>query len=192
VSYRNKIVFATAILIIVLLSLIFFLGSADRTFINIIGIAGFLLSILGILIAYVQVISIKDISLETQKKVVENIKFYNDILMLSDLARKAAMADEIQGYLKDDKIEMCILRMKDLKVILGNIKNQEFYSTLVSKREFKTVFDNFHHDLDNFQSHNLSIRNKLNKELIIKHLEDMSTMFLNVEVKLKNQNNDTR
>jgi len=167
------------------------LPDKDRSFINILSIIGFLLSILGVLIAYFQILSIKEITIETQKQINENIRLNNNFLMLSDLSRKAAMVDEIQGYLKDGKIEMCILRMKDLKIILNSLRNQDYYNSLVSKKEFRDVFQNFNIDLDNFHKHQINNKNKINKEIIIRNLEGLSTLFLGVEAKLKTQNNDS-
>jgi hypothetical protein len=142
-------------------------------------------SVLGITIAYLQILSIKEISKQTHSKVIESIRLNNNILMLSDLARKAAMVDEIQAFLRDDKIEPCILRMKDLKVILNALKNQEYYSALFSKKEFRTVFEDFNIDLDNFQKHHLNNINRLDKNKIITNLEKLSTLLLSLEIKLK-------
>jgi hypothetical protein len=191
VSYRNRAWFSSLTSIILFVIFYLILPDKDRSFINILSIIGFLLSILGVLIAYFQILSIKEITIETQKQINENIRLNNNFLMLSDLSRKAAMVDEIQGYLKDGKIEMCILRMKDLKIILNSLRNQDYYNSLVSKKEFRDVFQNFNIDLDNFHKHQINNKNKINKEIIIRNLEGLSTLFLGVEAKLKTQNNDS-
>jgi hypothetical protein len=139
--------------------LLLILPVKDRTLLNVLAIIGFLLSVLGIIIAYIQILSIKDITKQTQLEVLASIRFNNNLLMVSDLSRKAAMVDEIQGFIKDDKIELCILRMK------------EFYNSLFSKKEFKSIFEDFNIDLDNFQQHHLSTKNKLDKGKIITNLE---------------------
>ncbi len=108
--------------------------------------------------------------------------------MLTDLSRKAAMVDEIQSFLKEDKIELCILRMKDLKSILNSLRNQEYYGTLLSKKEFKVVFENFTIDLYNLQRYHMNPLNRLDKLLILINLEKLSSLFLTVEIKLKTYN----
>ncbi|RYE13017.1 MAG: hypothetical protein EOP34_09710 [Rickettsiales bacterium] len=183
--------FSSLIAVILFIILFLLLPVQDRSLINILGIIGFLLSVLGILISYFQILSIKDITIETQKQVNESIRINNNFLMLSDLSRKAAMVDEIQGYLKDGKIEMCLLRMKDLKVILNSLRNQDYYSSFVSKKQFRDVFQNFNIDLDNFHKYQLNTKNRSDKELIIKNLEGLSTLLLGVESKLKTNNNDS-
>jgi len=190
-NYRQKIFSVIGISLSTTVILFFFLSPEERSFLNVLGIIGFILSVLGIIIAYIQILSIKQISLETQRKVNENLVLNNNIIMLSDLSRKVAMIDEIQGYLRDDKIEMCILRMRDLKVILNSLRNQEHYTSLVSKKEFKNVFENFNIDLDNFQTFQLKPKGKIDKSIISRNLETLSTIFLSVEVKLKITNYDS-
>lgn len=101
------------------------------------------------------------------------------------------MIQEIQGYLRDDKFDLCRLRMKDLKGILANIGNQQYYSSLVPKKEFKSVLENFHLDYRNLLTHNPNEGTRIDKILVIEHLEALSLLFLNVENQLKNRRNDT-
>lgn len=190
-SYRQKVWIIAIISVILSIICYFRLEEEERKFINILGICGFTLSLMGIVIAYGQILSIKEIAIETQNKVNENITLNNNIIMLSDLARKAAMVDEIQGYLRDDKIEMCILRMRDLKVILNSLRNQDQYSSLISRKEFRNVFENFNLDLNNFQTHKFQAEGKIDKSIISRNLEALSTIFLSVEIKLKNTNHDS-
>lgn len=110
--------------------------------------------------------------------------------MLADLSRKVAIIDEIQGFLKSDRIDMCILRMKDLKIVLNSLRNQEVYYNLFSKQEFKTAFEDFNIDLDNFQKSTLNEKFKLNKGKILINLEALSTMLLTAETKLKSYDYD--
>lgn len=105
--------------------------------------------------------------------------------MLADLSRKVAIIDEIQSFLKTDRIDLCILRMKDLKVILNSLRNQNVYFKLFSQQEFKTAFEDFNIDLDNFQKSSINGKFKLNKGKIITNLEALSTMLLTAETKLK-------
>lgn len=96
------------------------------------------------------------------------------------------MVDEIQSFIRAEKIELCIVRMKDLKIILSSLKNQEYYQSIVSKRDFKNVFANFNINLDNLQRHSLNPKIRLDKEKIIINLDALSTLLLSVEIKLKN------
>lgn len=197
-SHRYKILFSTLGCVVCYCILLYYIPTKDRTLINLISVVGFLLSILGIAIAYVQILSIKDISNLTQatvKETEERVKDTNErikesfansakVILVSDLSRKAAMINEIQGYLIDKKIEMSILRMKDLKAILISLRNQPKYSGLFKREEFTSAFDNFHINLDNLQKHHFN-NTKIDLYKINKDMEVLSTLFLNVEHNIK-------
>ena len=169
-DYRKKIRSAIFLAILACVILMACLSRRERSLINILSIIGVVLSVLGIWIAYFQILSIKAITLATQKEVKESISQNNKIHMLADLSRKVAIIDEIQGFLKSDRIDMCILRMKDLKIVLNSLRNQEVYYNLFSKQEFKTAFEDFNIDLDNFQKSTLNEKFKLNKGKILINL----------------------
>lgn len=183
-TYRFKVFVSAFVSGAVFIILFLLLPSNDRNYINVLTILGILLSLLGLVIAYFQLVSVKQIALETKQKVKDSITLNNNILMISDLSRKVAMVSEIQGYLRDGKIELCILRMNDLKIVLISLRNQNQYSTLVSKATFRKVFDSFSIDLYNFQRHSVD-NSAIDLTVVMKNLNELSTLFLSVEIKLK-------
>lgn len=180
----------------------FCLPEKDRTLLNNLGVIGFLLSILGIAMAYFQVMSVKEIAehtkfqvketqerleeklRETQERLHENMVTHSNLHMISDLSGKGAMIGEIQGYLRDENIKMSAIRMKDLKVVLIALQSQSRYSALAKKEEFKTALSSFHINLDNLQRQHFR-PGKINLGQINKDLEDLSGVFLSVEHNLK-------
>lgn len=189
-NYRSTISFII-FLSLGLGALCFFnLTAEERTVLNVLGILGFTLSFIGVVIAYFQILSIKNITIETQNKVNASLALNSKILMISDLSRKVAMVDEIQGYLRADKIELCLLRMKDLKSLLNSLSNQKQYSSLVSQREFNNIRNRFMVDLINLQNQSFEKGNELDRAKIHENLEGLSTAFSNVEIALKTSNHD--
>lgn len=199
---RYKVLFAVVVSIVFYCIIYYNLPGKDKTLINVLGIIGFLLSILGIVIAYIQILSVKKISKITQekvketqdrleerirdiqKRVQENMAAHSNLHMISDLSAKGAMINEIQAYLRNTNIEMCVIRMKDLKVVLISLRSQTRYSNLVKKADFITAFDNFHINLDNLQKHHFRA-GKIDFVKVNKDLEDLSGIFLSVEQNLK-------
>lgn len=106
----------------------------ERTAINNLCVVGFLVSILGIVIAYFQIMSVKEITKYTQAKLHENMVAHSNLHMISDLSGKGAMINEIQGYLKEENINMSAIRMKDLKVFLVALQNQPRYKFISEKK----------------------------------------------------------
>jgi hypothetical protein len=165
------------------------LESENKTYLNFLAVGGFVAQILGLLITYIQINSVKEITKATEQQVKDSIELNNGILMISDLSKKIEMVNEIQGYLNDDKIELCILRMKDLKIILNSLKNQDQYKGFFLKRNFNDVFSKFIVDLDNLHAHRTK-RQKFDKLIVIKNLEEISTLLSSVELKLKSPSYD--
>ena len=201
-THRFRVVFAIVISIVCYCVIFYYLPNSERTLINLIGVIGFLLSILGIIIAYFQIMSVKEISKytqeqvqqtqerleqkirETHEKIKENITIHSNLHMISDLSAKGAMINEIQGYLREDNIKMSAIRMKDLKVVLIDLQSQPRYSALTKKEDFKSAVGNFHVNLDNLQKQHFR-NGKIDLGKINKDLEDLSSIFLSVEHKLK-------
>jgi len=189
-SFRNSVIVYALSSAIVIWFMSLFLDSSEKTYINVLGIGGFVTQILGLIIAYFQIASVKEVADQTKTQVIDSIALNNTVLMISDLSRKAAIVDEIQGYLRDNKIEICILRMKDLKIILSSLKNQERYHRLFIKKNFNEIFATFNIDLDNFQRHFLNEKHKIDKGQILTNLEQLSTLLLAVEIKLKSPDHE--
>ena len=199
---RFRVLFSIIISIVCYCVIFYYLPNKERTLINLIGVIGFLLSILGIIIAYFQIMSVKEISKytqeqvqqtqerleqkirETHEKIKENITIHSNLHMISDLSAKGAMINEIQGYLREDNIKMSAIRMKDLKVVLIDLQSQPRYSALTKKEDFKSAVGNFHVNLDNLQKQHFR-NGKIDLGKINKDLEDLSSIFLSVEHKLK-------
>lgn len=157
-------------------------------FINILCIVGFVISVVGLYIAYSQILSLKKISEDTKAEVEKSVLLNNNILLMSELSSKTEIVNAIEDYLKGDKYDICILRMKDLQITLNSIKNQEQYYSLISKKSFQSILSNFNIDLYNIQSYTTknSSKYEIDKILIIKHLNDMRLLFNSVEIKIKN------
>ena len=189
---RKEVILYTAFAtIVVSVGLYYLIPSEDRTILNVLAIIGFVISLMGIIISYLQILSLKQIAEQTRLQVAESIKLNNDILMLTDLSRKSAMIDEIQIYLRDNKIELCILRMKDLKIVLNTLKSISIYKPFFNRKEFTQIFENFNIDLSNFQNHRLNNANSIDKTVIMLNLDKLASFFQNVEIKLKSQTHDS-
>lgn len=120
-----------------------------------------------------------------RKEVAEGIYRNNSILLISDISKKVSMITEIQGFIRDGKIEFCVLRMKDLKVLFNDLVNHEGFSTLLPIDDFNIAQTDFNIDLQNFQRHLINEKNKIDKSRIIENLEGLSTILLSAEGKLK-------
>ncbi|WP_431294604.1 hypothetical protein [Pedobacter sp. P26] len=185
---RNKIwIISLVVTTIVLVSSVYFLPSKERTYINYLSIVGLILGILGLAISYLQILSVKQITLAIKNEVTESLNRNKSVLLISDISKKVSMIAEIQSFIRNNKIEMCVLRMKDLKLLLSDLNTYKQFSSLVNKKEFNSSYADFHIDLENFHKSLLNEKNKIDKEKINSNLEKLSTLLLDVEFKLKRQ-----
>ena len=208
-----KVLFSVLVSIVLYCVIFYYLPVPDRTLINLLGVVGFLLSILGLAISYIQIMSALESSELAQKEVSEaqerfeekiqlmqenfevkinamqeklneSMVTHSNLHMIADLSSKGAMIGEIQGYLRDNNIKMSAIRMRDLKALLMALQNQSRYSTLAKKEEFKAALVNFHINLDNLQRQHFRA-GKIDLGKINQDLEALSGVFLSVEHNLK-------
>ena len=183
---RNKFWFIFLAAISLFTWLTIALPERERSFINYLGIIGFVMSILGLLIAYIQIMSLKEMTKTIQQEVQLNLQRQKSVHLISDISGKVVIIGEIQSFIRQDKMELCILRMNDLKRLLIDLKhNNEF--TKVARKDFNEAIENHNIDLTNMNRFLLNNKNKLNREDISKNLEVLSEILIGVETKLKTQ-----
>ncbi|MEA5258970.1 hypothetical protein VB264_14335 [Arcicella aquatica] len=132
-SKLNKISLSICILAIVgAVSFISLLGKSDRTLINILSITGTLASLVGLAITYIQVKEIKSISEANKEVITETKESINFVLLLADSVHVSHLIEEIQRYLREDKLDLALVRMKDLKKYLISFKLTERFKKNIS------------------------------------------------------------
>lgn len=110
----------------------------QRNLINLFTVYGTYISVFGLVIAYIQLVQVKDAAQKTMIAVEENAKNISRILSVSDLSKSIKTIHEIQGFIAIKKYDLAILRMKDLRLalitvqhsqnIIENAKQNEIYS----------------------------------------------------------------
>ena len=109
--------------IMITLFFIWILKSEDRTTINFLSVTGTFASLVGLGVTYVQVKEIKTISESNKEAIIQTKDSINNVLLLSDSVHVSHIINETQGYLiKEETINLALLRMKDLKRYLIHFK----------------------------------------------------------------------
>lgn len=124
-KYRTEAILTFIIGTLIIAVLFVKLPDIQRTIANGFTLFGTYFSLYGLLIAYLQIKSIKETSKETQKAVNESTIRINQVLSISELSKSNKIIQEIQTSLQNDKLELALIRMKDLKSILIQIKYNE-------------------------------------------------------------------
>lgn len=179
------------LLLVGLLYFVFF-DQKDQNMINGITVLGTYLSLLGIVISYFQIKSVKDINEKTKTAIEESLQRLNQLVVVADLSKAIKIIDEIQQYIVHEYYQIALIRMKDLKSILIQAKHNEEANKLIEYESFCINLNELIVDIKNMHEFTTGYKKtSLNFSKIANHLEDLSTTLTAFEHKLKNIKNDS-
>lgn len=180
------------------LYILFFLEESQKTsfnYLTIIGtsisIIGSFASIVGLVIAYFQILAIKKVAEQTNLKVEESIKRMNEVLIISELSKSVQMLREIQGYINDGKLNLVQMRMKDLKPLLIQVKYNQKLKDIILTTSYKTLLQDFGLNLENINSHIIEKSKKVDVNIVDKNIEALSTTLIHFEKEIINTHGKT-
>lgn len=186
-SRKSIVVIITGIIVSVIL--IGVLKRDERTTPNIISIIGTLASLVGLGITYVQVKEIKSISEANKLAINETKKEINFVLSLSESVLISNRIRETQGYLRDNKLDLALLRMQDLKNHLVHFKGIKKINKIISYEMFISLISDITIDISSLSdSLSIIIENKnVDFQRININLENMLGIILEFEQQAKNE-----
>ena len=169
-----------------------FFDQKDQNMINGITVLGTYLSLLGIVISYFQIKSVKDINEKTKTAIEKSLQRLNQLVVVADLSKAIKIIDEIQQYIVHEYYQIALIRMKDLKSILIQAKHNEEANKLIEYESFCINLNELIVDIKNMHEFTTGYKKtSLNFSKIANHLEDLSTTLTAFEHKLKNIKNDS-
>ncbi|WP_449438810.1 hypothetical protein [Pedobacter steynii] len=134
---------------IIMGALYFFLDEKDKTIINFISLFGTFLSVYGLAFAYFQIMSIHATGLQIKSEIERSMLRINQVLSISELSKAGKIIHEIQTYIINQKYEVSLIRMKDLKSILIQIKYNEELSEYTSQGIYNQNITDLGSDINN-------------------------------------------
>lgn len=177
--------FITLLGVIIIFILIYFLGEKQRNIPNIATIIGTFGSFIGLAIAYINILELKNINKETEAKIEVTLDKFNQINSIIDISKTLKINQEIQFFLKSNKNELAHLRYVDLKHLLLQFNNNTELQDIISDKQYSKLFKEFNIDLSTINDFIENPTRKFDKIIIINHLEDLATYLTNFEIKLK-------
>lgn len=156
-----------------------------KNIVNFFTLFGTFVSVYGIILAYLQLRNLNEINSETKAAVENSILKINQILSVSELSRAIKIIQEIQTSIQHKKNELCLLRLKDLKTILIQIKFNKDLEEYTNTEIYNNNITDLSIDINNISD--LLIKNKLGVDFskINSNLESLSTTLSEFENKLK-------
>ncbi len=177
------------ILTLIIIIIFFCLPNKEKTVVNGFTVFGTYFSLLGLLIAYIQIRSIKKTSEATKTAVNESLLEMSRVLSVSDITKSVRTIREIQSFFPQHKYEIALMRMKDLKSLVIQFKYNEELTENTQKNNYKQRIRNLGLDINNL--HELICKNiepeSVNIPKINQNLENFATTLTEFENILKTQ-----
>lgn len=166
----------------------FFTNSTD-TFI---GVISALVTTLGFILTIIQLKSVKEISLNTQKEISDAVKDTQDrikeVLSVSEFTNAIRIIEEIETYIRDNKYEIANLRLKEIYKLLLAIEARKELASIYTKN-ISSVLKNISLDINNL-SNNIESPERIDKSEITPNLTAASTILFQIENYLKSKTYD--
>lgn len=102
--------------------ILIFVAREKRDLLAYVSVFGTIASIVGLILAYIQILALKDTSDKIKKEVEKTISRFDTIVSVSDLSKTRALIEDIQTYLRSKNYYGAIIRLSDLKEALVSAK----------------------------------------------------------------------
>lgn len=183
-KFEGVIIFILVVLFGVILWIL--LPLKDITTFNIISLISTVISFIGFYIAIKQITSVREITEKIDVAVKTKLTDFNKILLLSDVSSKISLIHEIKAHLRKEQLEVCIIRMEDLKKIMATIiPNAAYLSLDIDEKILTQILKSFNMDMNTIEKKMLNNTYQIETGKIISNMDKMSTYLLSLEAKLK-------
>lgn len=170
---------------IAVLCLFYILESKDKTLVNFFTLFGTFASLFGLWLAYMQILSLKISNDATKLAVDKSLNRINQVLSVSELSKANKIIQEIQSSNINNKHELSLLRMKDLKHILIQIKFNTELNIYTETNTYNKNITDLSIDISNLNDFILGTKRGVNFSKLNSNLEGLSTTLSEFENKLK-------
>jgi uncharacterized protein with PQ loop repeat len=147
-----------------------------------ISVIGSFASIVGLFIAYSQIIELKNATELTKEEVTSTLKKMQKTLIVVELSKSVQVLREIQRYLSEEKFDFAQMRMKDLKEAL--IQVQYNYKNHNHIDRYNELIMDFSLNLETINNHIKSARKGFKVQVIDKNMEDLASALIHFQTEI--------
>ncbi|MDI9312960.1 MAG: hypothetical protein QM535_22305 [Limnohabitans sp.] len=181
---RNTFII-TGIGILGIILTIYFFKESDKTLPNYATVIGTICSLIGLAIAYVNIVALKKASILMTSEIKNTLQKVNQLNSVSEISKAIKTNQEIQQYLRSNKIELAHLRTLDLKYMLLHFNSDPNLAELTVSDTYKRLVIEFGIDLNSINDNLINPKRKVDFFKIVNNLEELSTFLTQFETKLK-------
>ncbi len=171
--------------IVCIIGTIYFFKGSDKTLPNYATVIGTICSLIGLAIAYVNIIALKNTSLLISSKIEKTLQKVNQLNSVSEISKAIKTNQEIQQFIRNGKIELAHLRTLDLKYMLLHFNSNPQLKELTIDDTYTQLVVEFGIDLNSINDNLINPKRKVDFTKIVKTLEELSTHLTYFESTLK-------
>lgn len=175
----------TAIGIIAIVSTCYFLKPLEKTLPNYATVIGTICSLIGLAIAYVNIIALKEASKQMMGQIDQTLQKVNQLNSLAEISKAIKTNQEVQQFIRTGKIELAHLRTLDLKYMLLHFNNNPQLKELTTHHKYTQLVIDFGIDLNSISDNLINTKRKVDFTKVVNNLEDLSTFLTVFESQLK-------
>ena len=187
---KNAIIIFLLGFIFTYLFYLYIIPLQEKTIINLISLLGTYISIYGILLAYLQILSLRQLTLKTQEAVKTSSESIQRVLSVAELSKIKKLIEEIQQYLHNDNFNGSVIRMNDLKENLIQNKYVPQLARHTSTKHYREVISNTGVDINTLNDKVSKPQVIIDKSIIMRNLEKAKSTILEFENELKYKNDE--
>lgn len=181
---QNTLILIGVGIVSILASILFF-SETDKTLPNYATVIGTICSLIGLAIAYVNIIALKDTSLLISANIEKTLQKVNQLNSVSEISKAIKTNQEIQQFIRNGKIELAHLRTLDLKYMLLHFNSNPQLKELTVTDTYTQLVVEFGIDLNSINDNLINPKRKVDYTKIVKNLEELSTFLTQFETTLK-------
>lgn len=173
--------------IIVASLILFFVEKEKRDLLAYVAVFGTIASIVGLILAYIQILSLRDTSDTIKKEVEKTIKRVDVIVSISDISKTKTLIEDIQTYLRSKNYYGAIIRMGDLKEALVSAKYTIGLENIQKTTNYKNCVMNTGIDISSINDYLIKRETEPDVTSIMKNLESTKQLLVNYNNIIKKQ-----
>jgi hypothetical protein len=182
---RQNTIILSCIGVIGIILTIYFFKENDKTLPNYATVIGTICSLIGLAIAYVNIVALKRASILMTAQIEQTLQKVNQLNSVSEISKAIKTNHEIQQFIRGNKIELAHLRTLDLKYMLLHFNNNPQLKDLTSDGAYTKLVVEFGIDLNSINDNLINPKRKVDLTKIVNNLEELSTYLTQFETKLK-------
>jgi len=152
-----------------------------------VSIFGTMASLVGLILAYIQILSLRDSSDQIKKEVKKTIDRVDNIVSVSDLSKTKALIEDIQTYLRSKNFYGAIIRLGDLKEALVSAKYTFGLEKIQKTTDYRQCVMNTGIDISTINDFLIKKETEPDVTLIMKNLEKTKQLLVDYNNIIKKQ-----